>query len=218
MRLRIFVVSVSLTATAAVVNADTHRFVPEKFFNTYSFAHPPVLRIRPGDRVITKTIDAAGTDWNGKPVASGPNPQTGPFFVEGAEPGDMLVVTVEKLETNRAMAYSASLLAPYAVDPGAIATRVEREPKRVTWTIDKARGVARLDQADVQPGGIELPLRPMLGCIGVAPARKEAISTATPGAFGGNMDYAWMNAGVTLMLPVGAGRAALPRRWPRAAG
>ena len=203
MRVCLFVVSVSLTsAAAAVVTADTHRFVPEKFYNTYSFAHPPALRIKPGDRVVTKTIDAAGLDWNGKTVASGPNPQTGPFFVEGAEPGDMLVVTVEKIETNRAMAYSASLLAPYAVDPGAIATRVDREPRRVTWTIDKARGVARLDQTDVQPGGIELPLRPMLGCIGVAPARKEAISTATPGAFGGNMDYAWMNAGVKLMLPV----------------
>jgi len=203
MRVCLFVVSVSLTsAVTAVVNADTHRFVPERFYNTYSFAHPPALRIKPGDRVVTKTIDAAGLDWNGKTVASGPNPQTGPFFVEGAEPGDMLVVTVEKIETNRAMAYSASLLAPYAVDPGAIATRVEREPRRVTWTIDKARDVARLDQADVQPGGIELPLRPMLGCIGVAPARKEAISTATPGAFGGNMDYASMNAGVKLMLPV----------------
>ena len=203
MRVCLFVVSVSLTSVAAtVVNADTHRFIPEKFYNTYSFAHPPALRIRPGDRVVTKTIDAAGLDWNGKTVASGPNPQTGPFFVEGAEPGDTLVVTVEKLETNRAMAYSASLLAPYALDPGAIATRVDREPRRVTWTIDKARGVARLDQTEVQPGGIELPLRPMLGCIGVAPARKEAISTATPGAFGGNMDYAWMNAGVKLMLPV----------------
>jgi acetamidase/formamidase len=203
MRLWLFVVSVSLTSAAAgVVNADTHRFVPTAFYNTYSFAHPPALRIKPGDRVVTKTIDAAGLDWNGKTVGSGPNPQTGPFFVEGAEPGDMLVVTVEKLETNRAMAYSASLLAPYAVDPGAIATRADREPRRVTWTVDKARGVARLDQADVQPGGIELPLRPMLGCIGVAPARKEAISTATPGAFGGNMDYAWMTAGVKLMLPV----------------
>jgi amidase len=202
MRLCLLVVSVSLTAAAAAVSADTHRFVPDKFFNTYSFAHPPVLRIRPGDRVITKTIDAAGMDWNGTSVASGPNPQTGPFFVEGAEPGDMLVVTVEKLDTNRAMAYSASLLAPYTVDPGAIAARVDREPKRITWTIDKGRGVARLDQAEVQPGGIELPLRPMLGCIGVAPARKEAISSAAPGAFGGNMDYAWMNAGVKLMLPV----------------
>jgi acetamidase/formamidase len=135
-------------------------------------------------------------------VASGPNPQTGPFYVEGAEPGDLLVVTIEKLEPNRATAYSSSLLAPYTVDPSAIAARVDREPKRVTWTIDKARGVARLDAAEVQPGGIELPLRPMLGCIGVAPARKEAISTAAPGAFGGNMDYAWMGAGVKLMLPV----------------
>src|SRR5436190_14984681 len=196
------VIAAGLALAAVRVSAETHRFVPTKFYNTYSFAHPPALRIKPGDRVVTKTIDAAGTDWNGKSVASGPNPQIGPFYVEGAEPGDLLVVTLEKLETNRALAYSSSLLAPYAVDPGAIAARVDREAKRLTWTIDKARGVARLDQADVQPGGLELPLRPMLGCIGVAPARKEAISTAAPGAFGGNMDYAWMGAGVKLMLPV----------------
>src|SRR6185436_13570098 len=202
--MRLFIVTLAASAITAstVAEADTHRFMPEKFYNTYSFAHPPALRIKPGDRVVTRTIDAAGTDLDGKSVGSGPNPQTGPFFIEGAEPGDMLVVSIEKIETNRTMAYSSSLLAPYAVDPGAIATRVDREPRRVTWTIDKARGVARLDQADVQPGGIELPLRPMLGCIGVAPARKEAISTAAPGAFGGNMDYAWMNAGVKLMLPV----------------
>ncbi len=202
MRLFIVTLAASAITISTVARADTHRFMPEKFYNTYSFAHPPALRIKPGDRVVTRTIDAAGTDLDGKSVATGPNPQTGPFFIEGAEPGDMLVVSIEKIETNRAMAYSSSLLAPYAVDPGAIATRVDREPRRVTWTIDKARGVARLDQADVQPGGIELPLRPMLGCIGVAPARKEAISTATPGAFGGNMDYAWMTAGVKLMLPV----------------
>ncbi len=202
MRLFTLALVVTLLAASSSVGAETHRFMPAKFYNTYSFAHPPALRIKPGDRVVTKTIDAAGTDWNGKAVASGPNPQIGPFYVEGAEPGDLLVVTLEKLETNRALAYSSSLLAPYAVDPGAIAARVDREAKRLTWTIDKARGVARLDQADVQPGGLELPLRPMLGCIGVAPARKEAISTAAPGAFGGNMDYASMGAGVKLMLPV----------------
>jgi len=202
MRLFMCTFVVSVIAASSVVVGDTHRFVPDKFYNTYSFAHPPALRIKPGDRVITRTVDAAGADQDGKAVATGPNPQTGPFYIEGAEPGDMLVVTVEKIETNRAMAYSSSLLAPYAVDPGAIATRVDREPRRVTWTIDKARGVAKLDAAEIQPGGIELPLRPMLGCIGVAPARKEAISTATPGPFGGNMDYAWMIAGVKLMLPV----------------
>jgi amidase len=202
MRLFMWTLVVSVIATSSVLVGDTHRFVPDKFYNTYSFAHPPALRIKPGDRVITRTVDASGADADGKAVATGPNPQTGPFYIEGAEPGDLLVVTVEKIETNRAMAYSSSLLAPYAVDPGAIATRVDREPRRVTWTIDKARGVAKLDSAEIQPGGIELPLRPMLGCIGVAPARKEAISTATPGPFGGNMDYAWMIAGVKLMLPV----------------
>ena len=105
-------------------------------------------------------------------------------------------------EAGGATPRSSSLLAPYTVDPAAIGARVDRDAKRLTWTIDKARAVARLDQADVQPGGIELPLRPMLGCVGVAPARKEAISTAAPGAFGGNMDYAFMGAGVKLMLPV----------------
>jgi amidase len=194
---------VSMVSLAPLpVSADTHRFIPTVFYNTYSFAHPPALRIKPGDRVVTKTIDAGGVDWNGKTVASGGNPETGPFYVEGAEPGDMIVVTIEKLETNRASAYSSSLLAPYTVDPQAIAARVDRDPKRTTWTIDKARGLARLDQADLQPGGIELPLKPMLGCIGVAPARKEAIATGVPGAFGGNMDYASMGAGVKLMLPV----------------
>jgi acetamidase/formamidase len=192
----------TLRRVSAHARADTHQFIPTVFYNTYSFAHPPALRIKPGDRVVTKTIDAGGVDWNGKTVTAGPNPQTGPFYIDGAEPGDMIVVTIEKLETNRASAYASSLLAPYAVTPQAIAARVDREPKRTTWTIDKARGVARLDQVELQPGGIELPLKPMLGCIGVAPARKEAISTAAPGAFGGNMDYASMGAGVKLMLPV----------------
>jgi acetamidase/formamidase len=186
----------------AQAGAETHQFVPTRFFNTFSGAHPPVLKIRSGDRVVTKTIDAAGDDWEGRTVGVGPNPQTGPFYVEGAEPGDLLVVTIERLETNRATAWSASLLAPYAVTPQAIATRTERDARRVTWQIDKARGVARLDAADVQPGGIEVPLRPMLGCVGVAPARKEAIATSTPGAFGGNMDYAGLNQGVKVMLPV----------------
>ena len=192
----------TLVLASAPLGAETHQFIPTVFYSTYSFAHPPALRIKSGDRVVTKTVDAGGVDWDGRTVASGGNPETGPFFIEGAEPGDMIVVTIEKLETNRASAYASSLLAPYTVDPAAIAARLDREPRRTSWTIDKARGVARLDQAELQPGGIELPLKPMLGCIGVAPARKEAIATTVPGAFGGNMDYAGMGAGVKLMLPV----------------
>jgi acetamidase/formamidase len=178
----------------------TRTFLPERFYNTFSFAHPPALRIKPGERIATKTADAAGIDWNGKQVAQGPNPQTGPFFVEGAEPGDMLVVSIEKLELNRASGYSSSLLAPYAVDPAAIIARVDREPRRVNWLLDRAKGTVRLDGPEI--GHLELRARPMLGCVGVAPARKEAVATSTPGPFGGNMDYAGMNQGVKVMLPV----------------
>jgi acetamidase/formamidase len=194
---------VLLASGAAPASAQqTHQFTPTQFFNTYSFAHPPALHIKPGDRVVTKTIDAAGVDWNGKTVSQSPNPQTGPFYVDGAEPGDTLVVTFNRIETNRTSAWSGSLLSPYATTPNAIGTRTDREAKRLQWTIDKAKGVARLDDATVTPGGIELPLRPMLGCVGVAPRGKEAISTSTPGAWGGNMDYAWLNTGIKVMLPV----------------
>jgi amidase len=181
---------------------QTHVFIPTQFYTTYSFAHPPALRIKSGDRVVTKTIDAAGTDWDGKQVSPGGNPETGPFFVEGAEPGDMIVVTFDKIETNRTTGYSSSLLAPYTADPAAIGARVDREAKRLNWNIDKTKGIVSVDSPDITPSHLELPLRPMLGCVGVAPARKEAITATTPGAFGGNMDYAGLLAGVKMMLPV----------------
>jgi acetamidase/formamidase len=90
----------SILMSGVTALAETHRFVPLTFYNTFSFAHPPVLRIKPGDRVITRTIDAGGMDANDQRVPSGPNPQTGPFYVEGAEPGDMLVVTLRPLPTD----------------------------------------------------------------------------------------------------------------------
>jgi amidase len=197
-------VSSVILAHAARADAQgrTHQFVPETYYTTYSFAHPPALRIRPGDRVVTRTIDASGADWTGKQVSPGGNPETGPFFVEGAEPDDMLVVTFHRIETNRANGFSSSLLAPYTVDPAFIAARVDREPRRLTWTIDKARGIAFVDSPDLTPSHIEVPLRPMLGCVGVAPARKEALTATTPGAWGGNMDYVGVAQGAKVMLPV----------------
>lgn len=200
--MRTTTILVSLSIGSAIANAQTHQFAPTTFYNTFSFAHPPALRIKPGDRVSTVTVDAGGMDANERRVASGPNPQTGPFYVEGADPGDMLVVTLNRIEPNRATARSATLLAPYAVDPGFLRSTAERQGRQETWTIDKPKGVARTTSSDLRPGGLEFPLIPMLGCIGTAPRNKEAVSTATPGSFGGNMDYAGMVAGVKVMLPV----------------
>jgi hypothetical protein len=104
------IVLISSMAGVAQTPAVTTPSPPDRFYNTFSGAHPPAIRIKPGDRVITKTIDASGTDWNGKSVAQGPNPQTGPFFIEGAEPGDMIAWTFTKMELNRATAYSGGAL------------------------------------------------------------------------------------------------------------
>jgi len=187
---------------AAALSAETHRFEPKVYYNTFSGAHKPVLTIRPGDRVITKTIDARGFDSQGAQVGARPNPETGPFYVEGAEPGDVLVVYIDRIEPNRPTAWSGSLLAPYAVDPAFLRSEGERTATNETWQIDKKAGVARFVSSSVRPGALELPLRPMLGCVAVAPAGKEAIATSTPDSFGGNMDYNGMVAGVKLMLPV----------------
>jgi acetamidase/formamidase len=194
--------AVIFLATMCSLNAETHRFEPVVFHNTFSSAHAPVLRIKPGDRIITRTVDARGFDARNQKVAERPNPQTGPFYIEGAERGDVLVVRIEKIETNRPTAWSSSLLAPYAVDPAFLRSeRSQRGETTETWEIDRAKGVARI-KSSYKPNVIEVPLRPMLGCVATAPDRKEAIATSTPDAFGGNMDYNGMNAGVTLMLPV----------------
>ncbi|UCE46962.1 MAG: acetamidase/formamidase family protein [Phycisphaerales bacterium] len=195
-------VAVALLFVSPVVRGETHRFSPTEYHNTFSAGHRPVLTLKPGDRLITKTIDASGLDSQEQQVGRRPNPQTGPFFVDGAEPGDILVVHLEKIECNRATAWSGSLLAPYAVDPGFLRSEALREQRNQTWAIDKKNGIAYIESASFRPGRIEIPLKPMLGCVATAPPRKQAIVTSTPDTFGGNMDYNGMVAGVKLMLPV----------------
>lgn len=184
------------------VQGETHRFTPTRFHNTFSSAHSPVLRIRPGDRVITRTIDAHGFDWENRKVAERPNPQTGPFFVQGAEPGDVLVVRIEKIEPNRTTAWSSTLLAPYAADPDFLRFEGLKQQVDETWTIDKQKGTAWIESANIRPNRIEVSLKPMLGCVATAPEKNQAIPTSTPDRFGGNMDYNGVVAGVKIMLPV----------------
>lgn len=176
-----------------------HRFEPTHYHRTFG-SHEPVLRIASGDRLITTTVDAAGHDSRGEQITEPGNPQTGPFFIEGAEPGDTLAVTLDRIEPNRDHGFTRSSIATNAVDPDYVPELPERS--LVTWNVDVGSRTARLDLPGATPSQIELPLDPMLGCIGVAPDRGQAISTATSGPFGGNMDYRGFVSGVTAYLPV----------------
>ena len=176
-----------------------HQFVPTHYHTTLG-PHDPVLTIQPGDRVATTTVDAGGCDSGGRAVTPAGNPQTGPFRVAGAAPGDTLAVHLESIRPNRDRGYTKSWVASNVLDPGH-PTLPGDLPERIDWAVDVAAGVA----SPLDLPGLEhwrLSLAPMIGCFGVAPARHQAISTATSERHGGNMDWNGFRAGVTAMFPV----------------
>jgi amidase len=185
------------------VKTTLHEFEPTHFHTTIGW-HEPVLRVRSGDVIRTWTVDSGGHDRNGDNITEGGNPQTGPFYVLGAEPGDTLRVHFQKIRPNRMRGYSGALVAPNVVDPGFV-PELGKRGKGDWWTLDLEAWTARLEDA---PTGLEslgdVPLDPMLGCFGVAPPERQAISCATSWVHGGNMDYPGFRAGVTADLPVSA--------------
>ncbi len=180
-----------------------HEFEPSEFHSTIG-PHRPVLRIQPGDTVVTATVDAGGRDARGRQVAARGNPQTGPFFVEGAEPGDALAVRFDRIRPNRERAWARTSIAPRVLEPEYLQELPgnAREAVMSEWRVDAKRGTATLVSPEIGLGQLTLPINPMLGCFGVAPDRGQAISTATSGRHGGNMDYRGFRTGVMTFLPV----------------
>jgi len=171
-----------------------HDFEPDHYFVTIGW-HEPALHIADGDTVRTKTLDALGNNQQGEKVGERGNPQTGPFYVEGAEPGDTLVVQIDSIVPNRVIGHTRNVLSENIVDPEYVRELPENE--WIEWQVDYAAKTASWGQ-------FTFPVDMMIGCFGVAPPRGEAISTATSYINGGNMDYRGFREGVTVYLPVSA--------------
>jgi acetamidase/formamidase len=145
-------------------------------------------------------VDAFGKGASDTPVTSRGNPQTGPFYIDGAEPGDTLIVNLDRIQPNRAIGYTGSMVAANVVDPAYVRELPERE--LAEWRVDNERGTASLLKPETKLGNLTIPLAPMLGCFGVAPPHGQAISTATSAEHGGNMDYRGFATGVTVYFQV----------------
>jgi acetamidase/formamidase len=147
-----------------------------------------------------------GRDARDVQVAAEPNPQTGPFYVEGAAADDTLILHLDRLVPNRATGESDVMPAPNVVDPDSISsmpgTSYRKGRKDIRWRIDQEAGTATLIEPEGKLGQLSLPLAPMLGCFGVAPPGGQAISTMTSGQHGGNMDYRGFVSEVTVCFPV----------------
>jgi acetamidase/formamidase len=176
-----------------------HRFTPSVLYNSIG-SHPPALTITSGDTVTAATADAHGFDHRGQQIGQRPNPMTGPFFIAGAEPGDALSVTIENIRMSSATGWTYDVLSPNVVDPQAVQGFPDR--RKTHWVIDAAAGRARLAEPPPALAAWSVPIEPMIGCLGVAPDLGQAISTATSGRYGGNMDYRGFRAGVEVMFPV----------------
>ncbi|MCM3880513.1 MAG: acetamidase/formamidase family protein [Vicinamibacterales bacterium] len=211
MRVSYWILCLSLAAQA-VLFAEQHQVAATTFYNTFSRFHPVLKQIRPGDSVTTKTLDASGRDDSGTVRAKPPNPLTGPFFVEGAEPGDALIVRFSKVRMNRNWGFTAYRLGLYSLTPESIeglysnkykpGTIIKERENVVPWDIDLVRQTVRLREPASDAIKLEFPAKPMLGCVGVAPAGDFSPTSSPAGSYGGNLDYNMIGEGTTVMLPV----------------
>jgi acetamidase/formamidase len=131
------------------------------------------------------------------------NPQTGPFYIEGAEPGDTVAVHFVSIEPARD--WAASTTVPlFGALTGTHLTALLNDPLPELvwiWQLDRALRTCRFT-ARRSELTVDLPMDPMHGTVGVAPANLEVRSALVPDAFGGNMDTPEMRAGVTCYLGV----------------
>ncbi|TMR99029.1 acetamidase/formamidase family protein [Nonomuraea basaltis] len=191
------------------MNVVSYRPAPEELSYTFG-GRPPVGKINPGTILELYTEDCFGglvrsvADLPSR-VCEFPylNPVTGPFHVAGAEPGDTLALHFVKITPARDWAVSTTF--PHfgaLTSTHATATLQPPLEERVwRYDIDLEQGVA-VYHARNSDFSVALPLDPMHGTVGVAPAANEARMTITPDAHGGNMDTPELRAGVTVYLGV----------------
>ena len=187
----------------------TYRPDPSEFAWTFGGV-PPIRTVRPGDVLELWTEDAFGGKVRGPDDLASRvldfrfvNPQTGPFFVEGAEPGDTLAIHFVAIEPSRDWASSCTvpLFGSLSTTPRT-ATLHDPLPERV-WIYEVDRTARTVTYRAAESDHVAtLPLDPMHGTVGVAPAAFEARSSLVPDAHGGNMDTPEMRSGATCYLGV----------------
>ena len=144
-------------------SARTHTFTPTTFHRVFSGRIEPALRIRSGDAVRTWTVDAGGRDASGVQRSLPGNPQTGPFYVEGAMPGDALAITFSRIRLNRDSASSGKWIIPNAITPLYFRAATVDTALSGRWKLDRAAGYAVLERPTAALRNYRVPLDPILG-------------------------------------------------------
>jgi acetamidase/formamidase len=191
-----------LLLSASPIPAETIKFTPTSGVPTFA-VRDPVLRVKPGDVVETRTFSRPG-DYYEREGGAWPG-EVGPFYIVGATPDDTLAVKIIKVRPNRASAVSQLTPNGISAVAGDSRTRMLNEPlgsRRFVWELDTAKLTGRLAMPRSSSKEVVVALRPMLGRLAVAPSGDEAFGGLWPGNFGGNMDSADAREGTTVYLPI----------------
>jgi amidase len=190
---------------------ELHVYEPSPDELAYTFGgRAPVRRVRPGDALQVYTEDCFGGRVTGvetlpTQVVQFPflNPVTGPFHVEGAAPGDTLALHFARLEPARDWAVSSTFPHFGALTSTSHTATLQPPLEERVWLYELSRdaGTVRY-RARNSDFVVDLPMDPMHGTVGVAPAAFETRMTLTPDAHGGNMDTPELRAGVTVYFGV----------------
>jgi len=197
---RLLLAALLVAPAALTAQGQKIVFTPTDGVPTYA-VRPPVLTIKPGTIVETKSFSRPGDYYEG---GAWPG-EVGPFHIEGATAGDTLVVKILKLTPNRDSAMSRYSPGGISGVAGDSRTRMLNDPlpaRTFAWRLDRTRMVGILDIPNSASKRIEIPLKPMLGRVAVAPAGQEAFGGLWPGDFGGNLDASDVKEGATVYLPV----------------
>jgi len=179
----------------------TYDFEPTSFYTTYSANWTPVLRLYPGDTVRTRTVDN-DRDAKATRYGVGGNPSTGPFYIEGALPGDTLVVHLRKVRANKRTARQGTRINARAITAAYLVGAKYDPAFSGEWALDLDKGVATLANPTENMKGFSVPIRTMLGCVSVAPSGQDQARGTDLGTYGGNLDYNDNVEGTTLYFPV----------------
>jgi acetamidase/formamidase len=176
-------------------------FTPSVYYREFSVKHQPVLYMEAGDTVMTESVDAGGVDKTGNRITGRGNPLTGPFYIENAQPGDIIAVTIISVSLNRNYATTLNALIP-KMDEKRTGRKNWRSARLVKWMLDTLTLTGTADPRYDKLKNIRLKLHPFLGCIGVAPEGEKGMSSGASGYFGGNIDSRFAREGTTVYLPV----------------
>lgn len=179
------------------------KFTPTNYYSFFSGSTKPELMIQPGDTIVTSSIDCEGFDKNLKKCTIGAavNPLTGPFFIDGAEVGDIVKVTFTDIRFSRNTAMCLPFFHERSMQDS-ITRLAKNDSVPLIWDLHFKKNTASLHNKTEHLKNFEVELHPFFGCVGLAAHGNEMLSTADAGPAGGNMDFNRVKKNATVYLPV----------------